>query len=163
MLKIQGMKIMSSTANVVSIKDNVVDKDIVYRCADDLKMPNLEEINYFDDDEDVGAEADMTNLDSNILVSPIPTTKIHKDHPVEQIIIYKNKKDKRGIVIRNKASLVAQGYTQEEGIGFKDPEFPDRVYKVEKALYGLHQAPRAWCNTSKLARSGILGSRRVTS
>nr|GFB57944.1 hypothetical protein [Tanacetum cinerariifolium] len=60
--------------------------DIVYGCADDLKMPNLEEINYFDDDEDVGAEANMTNLDSNILVSPIPTTKIHKDHPVEQII-----------------------------------------------------------------------------
>ncbi|GJY82899.1 putative ribonuclease H-like domain-containing protein [Tanacetum coccineum] len=29
-------------------------------------------------------------------------------------------------------------------LGFEDPEFPDRVYKVEKALYGLHQAPRAW-------------------
>ncbi|GJT34143.1 hypothetical protein Tco_0924562 [Tanacetum coccineum] len=28
-------------------------------------------------------------------------------------------------------------------IGFEDPDFPDRVYKVEKALYGLHQAPRA--------------------
>ncbi|GKG12797.1 putative ribonuclease H-like domain-containing protein, partial [Tanacetum coccineum] len=28
--------------------------------------------------------------------------------------------------------------------GFEDPDFPDRVYKVEKALYGLHQAPRAW-------------------
>ncbi|GJT76738.1 putative ribonuclease H-like domain-containing protein [Tanacetum coccineum] len=28
--------------------------------------------------------------------------------------------------------------------GFKDPDFPDRVYKVKKALYGLHQAPRAW-------------------
>ncbi|GKA84382.1 putative ribonuclease H-like domain-containing protein [Tanacetum coccineum] len=80
-----------------------------------------------------------------------------------------NKKDERGIVIRNKARLVAQGYTQEEGIdydemdvksaflygkieeevyvcqplGFEDPEFPNRVYKVEKALYGLHQAPRA--------------------
>nr|GFA42459.1 hypothetical protein [Tanacetum cinerariifolium] len=27
---------------------------------------------------------------------------------------------------------------------FQDPEFPDRVYKVEKAMYGLHQAPRAW-------------------
>ncbi|GJT21204.1 putative ribonuclease H-like domain-containing protein [Tanacetum coccineum] len=27
--------------------------------------------------------------------------------------------------------------------GFEDPYFPDRVYKVEKALYGLHQAPRA--------------------
>ncbi|GJR21177.1 retrovirus-related pol polyprotein from transposon TNT 1-94 [Tanacetum coccineum] len=28
--------------------------------------------------------------------------------------------------------------------GFKDPDFPDIVYKVEKALYGLHQSPRAW-------------------
>ncbi|GKG22632.1 putative ribonuclease H-like domain-containing protein, partial [Tanacetum coccineum] len=28
--------------------------------------------------------------------------------------------------------------------GFEDPDFPDRVYKVEKALYELHQAPRAW-------------------
>ncbi|GJV98163.1 retrovirus-related pol polyprotein from transposon TNT 1-94 [Tanacetum coccineum] len=31
--------------------------------------------------------------------------------------------------------------------GFVDPEFPTRVYKVEKALYGLHQAPRAWYET----------------
>ncbi|GJR29681.1 putative ribonuclease H-like domain-containing protein [Tanacetum coccineum] len=110
--------------------------------------------------------------------------------------VYRNKKYKRGIMIRNKARLVAQGYTQEKGIdydevfapvarieairlflayasfkdfvvyqmdvksaflygkieeevyvcqplGFEDPEFPNKVYKVEKALYGLHQAPRA--------------------
>ncbi|GKF13867.1 putative ribonuclease H-like domain-containing protein [Tanacetum coccineum] len=31
--------------------------------------------------------------------------------------------------------------------GFEDPDFSDRVYKVEKALYGLHQAPRAWYET----------------
>ncbi|GJX29617.1 putative ribonuclease H-like domain-containing protein [Tanacetum coccineum] len=114
--------------------------------------------------------------------------------------VFRNKKDKRGIVIRNKARLVAQGYTQEEGIdydevfalvarieairlflayalfkdfvvyqmdvksaflygkieeevyvcqppGFEDPNFPDRVYKVKKALYRLHQAPRAWYET----------------
>ncbi|GKA67800.1 putative ribonuclease H-like domain-containing protein [Tanacetum coccineum] len=32
-------------------------------------------------------------------------------------------------------------------LGFEDPDFPDRVYKVEKALYGLHQVPRAWYET----------------
>ncbi|GJW65813.1 putative ribonuclease H-like domain-containing protein, partial [Tanacetum coccineum] len=32
--------------------------------------------------------------------------------------------------------------------GFEDPDFLDRVYKVEKALYGLLQAPKAWYETS---------------
>nr|GEU34163.1 hypothetical protein [Tanacetum cinerariifolium] len=111
--------------------------------------------------------------------------------------VYKNKKDERGVIVRNKARLVAQGHRQEEGIyydeffspvarieairiflafasymgfivyqmnvksafvydtidkevyvtqppGFVDPKFPNTVYKVVKALYGLHQAPRAW-------------------
>ncbi|GKF58586.1 hypothetical protein Tco_0172123 [Tanacetum coccineum] len=39
-----------------------------------------------DDDEDVGTEADINNLDAFMLVSPIQTTRIHKDHLVEQII-----------------------------------------------------------------------------
>ncbi|GJT58465.1 putative ribonuclease H-like domain-containing protein [Tanacetum coccineum] len=74
--------------------------------------------------------------------------------------VYRNKRDERGVVVRNKARLVAQGYTQEEGLflygtideevyvsqppGFVDPDHPTKVYKVVKALYGLHQAPRAW-------------------
>ncbi|GKA58165.1 putative ribonuclease H-like domain-containing protein [Tanacetum coccineum] len=87
--------------------------------------------------------------------------------------VFRNKKDERGIVVKNKARLVAQRHTQEEGIDydevfapvarieainyfwlmlpskifFEDPHFPDKVYKVEKARYGLHQAPRAWYET----------------
>nr|GFB40603.1 putative ribonuclease H-like domain-containing protein [Tanacetum cinerariifolium] len=38
--------------------------------------------------------------------------------------------------------------------GFEDPEHPDKVYKVVKALYGLHQAPRAW-SSGKLASTLI--------
>nr|GEU96304.1 putative ribonuclease H-like domain-containing protein [Tanacetum cinerariifolium] len=110
--------------------------------------------------------------------------------------VFRNKKDERGIVVRNKARLLAQGHTQKEGIDyvefftqvakieairlflayasfmgfmvyqmdvksdflygtieeeiyvcqpseFEDPDHPDKVYKVVKALYGLHQALRA--------------------
>ncbi|GKB95062.1 putative ribonuclease H-like domain-containing protein [Tanacetum coccineum] len=154
---------VSPTVNAAGIKDDVVDENIVYGCDDDLNMPDLEEIVYLDDDEGIGAEADMTDLETNVLVSLIPTTRIHKDHPIEQIIgdlhstpqtrrmtknvtnhvepkkkvwtlvdlpygkraigtkwVYRNKKDDRGIVIRNKARLVAHGYTQEEDIDYDE-------------------------------------------
>ncbi|GKB24121.1 putative ribonuclease H-like domain-containing protein [Tanacetum coccineum] len=284
---------VSSTVNTAGIEVNAISSNTSIELPNDPNMPELEDIVYSDDYEDVGAEADMNNLNTFMPVSPIPTTRIHKDHPVEQIIgdlnsapqtrrmtknleehglfssvqqrtnhkdfqnclfacflsqeepkkvihalkdpswieamqdellqfklqkvwtlvdlpngkraigtkwVFRNKKDERGIVIKNKARLVAQGYTQEEGIdydevfapvsrieairlflayasfkdfmvyqmdvksaflygkieeevyvcqppGFEDPDFPDRVYKVEKALYGLHQAPKAWYET----------------
>nr|GFA51137.1 hypothetical protein [Tanacetum cinerariifolium] len=168
-------------------------------------MPNLEDFSHNADD--VGAEADTNNMKSIISVSPIPTTRIHKDHPTFQIIgdlsstaqtrkepkkihqalkdpswieamqeellqfkmqkepkrvnqalkdpswieamqeellqfkmqkvwilvdlpygkraigtkwVYRNKKDKIGIVIRNKARLITQGHTQEEGIDYEE-------------------------------------------
>ncbi|GKA69785.1 putative ribonuclease H-like domain-containing protein, partial [Tanacetum coccineum] len=102
-------------------------------------------------DEDVGAEANFNNLETTMNLSPIPTTRIDKDHLKDQILVdfnsaiqtrrmtkisdehvmkvwtlvnlpngkraigtkwvFRNKKDERGIVVRNKARLVAQGYT----------------------------------------------------
>ncbi|GJV18538.1 putative ribonuclease H-like domain-containing protein [Tanacetum coccineum] len=59
---------VSPTVNVASIKDSVVDENIVYGCVDDPNMPNLEETVYSDNDEDVGVKVDMTNLDTHIPV-----------------------------------------------------------------------------------------------
>ncbi|GJS80244.1 putative ribonuclease H-like domain-containing protein [Tanacetum coccineum] len=81
-----NVNVVSSTVNADGIEDNIVDENIVYGCADDPNMPHLEEIGRFSDDEDVDVEADMNNLDAFMPISPIPTTRIHKDHLVEQII-----------------------------------------------------------------------------
>nr|GEX26735.1 ribonuclease H-like domain-containing protein [Tanacetum cinerariifolium] len=192
---------ISPTLNAASTKDNAVDENIVYGCADDLNMHNLEEIVYSDNDKYVSAEVDITNLDTNIPVSPILTTRIYKDHLVEQIFgdihsapqtrrmkknvtnhtslalvdlpngkraigtkeIYINKKDERGIMVvlayasfkdfvmyqMDMKSAFLYGIIKEEvyvcqPLGFEDPEFLDRVSKVEKALYGIDQALRAW-------------------
>nr|GEX81987.1 putative ribonuclease H-like domain-containing protein [Tanacetum cinerariifolium] len=200
----------SPSVNVVSLNFGIVGKSSFMdpsKYFNDPDMPELEDIVYSDD---VGPEADLSNLETNIPVSPISTTRVHKDHPVNQIIdlhngkraigskwVFRNKKDEKGIVIRNKARLFAQGHTQEEGIdynevfapvarieairlflayasfmgfmvyqmdvksaffygtikeevyvcqplGFEDPDYPDEVYKVVKALDGLHQASKAW-------------------
>nr|GEX79629.1 hypothetical protein [Tanacetum cinerariifolium] len=250
---INNVNIVSSTINAAGTNGvNAVGGIISSELPFDPNMPALEDVsifNFLSNDEDDGAMADMNNLDSTIQVSPILTTRIHKDHPLDQAIgdlhsatqtrkmsnileehgfeellqfklqevwtlvdlpnekraigskwDFKNKKDEMRIVIRNKGRLVAQGYIQEERIdydevfapvarieairlflsyasfkdfmvyqmdvksaflygkieeevyvcqplGFEDPDFPDRVYKVKKVLYGLHQAPRAWYET----------------
>nr|GEV45388.1 hypothetical protein [Tanacetum cinerariifolium] len=53
---------------------------------DDPNMPELENITYSDDEEDVGVEVDFTNFETTITVNPIPTTRVHKYHLVTQII-----------------------------------------------------------------------------
>ena len=117
-------------------------------------------------------------------------------NPIGTKWVFKNKQGEDGDVVRNKASLVAQGFSQKEGIdfeetfapvahlesirillafaaskgfklfqmdvksaflngyieeevyvrqppGFENPKFPNRVFKLQKALYDLKQAPRA--------------------
>nr|GEW77037.1 putative ribonuclease H-like domain-containing protein [Tanacetum cinerariifolium] len=139
---------------------------------------------------------DVTNLASSVAEDPIATKRVNTIRPPSQIIgelyvakaleepdwvaamqeemqqFYNQQRDARGIMVRNKARLVAQGHRQEEGIdydevlapvarieanrlflafasymdfmGFEDPHNPKHIYRVVKALYGLHQAPRAW-------------------
>ncbi|GJS30247.1 putative ribonuclease H-like domain-containing protein, partial [Tanacetum coccineum] len=112
------------------------------------------------DDEDVGAEADLNNLETTMNVSPILTTRINKDHPKDQIIGDFNLaiQTRRMTKISNEHAMMdvksafLYGTIDEEvyvcqPLGFEDPQFPDKVYKVEKTLYGLHQAPRAWYET----------------
>nr|GEV74068.1 ribonuclease H-like domain-containing protein [Tanacetum cinerariifolium] len=110
----------------------------------DVNAGDIQATGIFDgafNDIDLDAEADTNNLDSSTVVSPIPTTRVHKDHPKEHIIgdpnlnaqtrrminfseetamVFRNKLDEKGIVIRNKARLVAQGHTQEEGIHYDE-------------------------------------------
>ncbi|GJS73483.1 retrovirus-related pol polyprotein from transposon TNT 1-94 [Tanacetum coccineum] len=157
------------------------------------------------DNEDDGAEADMNNLDTTIQVSPIPTTRCHKDHPLDQVIrdlqsVTQTRNMSKNLEEHGFVSTIQQrtnhkdlqnclfekkGLTMMKSLPFAflygkieeetlwcikwmlnvfflyekidkkrlvcmyyhydwDPDFPDRVYKVNKALYGLHQALRAW-------------------
>ncbi|GKF63983.1 hypothetical protein Tco_0187431, partial [Tanacetum coccineum] len=77
---------ISSTVNVAGInKVNVVGGKTSIELPFDPNMPTLEDyiiFNFSRDDEDDDAMADMNNLDTTIQVSPNPTIRIHKDHPL---------------------------------------------------------------------------------
>ncbi|GJU93890.1 putative ribonuclease H-like domain-containing protein [Tanacetum coccineum] len=92
---------VSSTVNATGIEVNAVDPKTSIELPNDPNMPELEDIVYSDDDEDVGTEADMNNLDAFMPVRLIPTTIIHKDHPVEQIIGDLNSAPQTRIMIKN--------------------------------------------------------------
>nr|GFA59103.1 putative ribonuclease H-like domain-containing protein [Tanacetum cinerariifolium] len=120
-------------------------------------MPEFKGITYSDDEEDVGAEADFTNLETSITNSPIPTTKVHKDHHVTQIIGDLSSSTQTRTYASFMGFMVYQmdvksaflyGTIKEEvhvfqPPEFEDPDYLDKVYKVVNVLYGLHQAPRA--------------------
>ncbi|GJW41820.1 putative ribonuclease H-like domain-containing protein [Tanacetum coccineum] len=185
----------------------------------DFKIINTASSNEQDSTEDE-PEVDLGTITNSYIVPTTPNTKIHKDHPIDNVIgdvkstVQTRRMTKptfeQGFLGDDEllqfklqqgiSRLVAQGHRQEEGIdyeevfapvarieairlflayasfmgflvyqmdvksaflygtieeevyvtqppGFKDPDHPDKVYKVVKALYGLHQAPRAWYET----------------
>ncbi|GKF71591.1 hypothetical protein Tco_0207705, partial [Tanacetum coccineum] len=77
---------VSPTVDAAGIKNNDVDENIISGCADDPTMPELEEIGRFSEAEDDNSGADMNNLDIYFQFSPVPTTRIHKHHPLIQVI-----------------------------------------------------------------------------
>nr|GEZ67519.1 retrovirus-related Pol polyprotein from transposon TNT 1-94 [Tanacetum cinerariifolium] len=134
----------ASTNRVNSVSENISNE-----LPFNLNMSTLKDIstfNFSSDHEDDDDEADMNYMDTKIQVSPVPTTRIHKDHHLDQkellqfklkevwtLVdlpnekraigtkwVFQNKKDERGIVIRNKERLVTQGHTQEEGIDYDE-------------------------------------------
>nr|GEW31855.1 putative ribonuclease H-like domain-containing protein [Tanacetum cinerariifolium] len=146
----------------------------------DPNMPELEDITYSDDKEDVGAEADFTNLKITItdellqfkmqkvwVLVDLPHGKRAIGHTQDEGINYE---EVFAPVARIEAIRLFLAYASFMGfmvyqmdvksaflyvtikeevyvcqpLGFEDPDHLDKVYKVVKALYGLHQAPRAW-------------------
>nr|GFB42208.1 hypothetical protein [Tanacetum cinerariifolium] len=186
-----GVNATSSSVSAAGLNFTNSTNDFSAAGPSNAAMPNLEDLSHNADD--VGAEADINNMESIIPVSPIPTTRIHKDHPTSQIIgdlssTTQTRSMTRGIrdqeegidyeevfapVARMEAIRLFLAYASFMGFpvyqmdvksaflygtikeevyvcqppGFEDPEYPDKVYKVVKALYGLHQAPRAWYET----------------
>nr|GFB68460.1 hypothetical protein [Tanacetum cinerariifolium] len=105
----------------------------------------------YSDHENAGVEADFNNLETSITLSPIPTTRIHNAHPISQIIAYASIMGFMVYQMDVKSIFLYETIEEEvyvcQPLGFEDPDHPHKVYKVVKALYGLHQAPRAWYET----------------
>nr|GEU82604.1 hypothetical protein [Tanacetum cinerariifolium] len=112
-----------------------------------------------DDKEDVGAEADFSNLESSITGHNQEEGIDYEEvfalvAKIEAIRLFLAYASLMGFMVdqRDVKSAFLYGTIEEEVYicqppGFEDPDYPDKVYKVVKALYGLHQAPRAWYET----------------
>nr|GEX39296.1 putative ribonuclease H-like domain-containing protein [Tanacetum cinerariifolium] len=116
---------------------------------DDPDMPALEDIVYSDDEKYVGVEADFLiwkqeeGIDYKEVFAPVTRIEV-----IRLFLAYASFTEYQMDV----KSAFLYGTIKEEVYvcqpsGFKDLDYPDKVYKMVKALYGLHQAPRAWYET----------------
>nr|GEV22807.1 hypothetical protein [Tanacetum cinerariifolium] len=78
-------RVNAASAPVTAVGPNLTNSTNSFNAAspsDNAVSPTFE----IDNEEDIGVEADFSNLETSITVSPIPTTRVHKDHHVTQII-----------------------------------------------------------------------------
>nr|GEX16596.1 putative ribonuclease H-like domain-containing protein [Tanacetum cinerariifolium] len=146
----------ASLSNVVASptheKSSCIDTS---QLPDDPNMPKLEHITYFDDEDDVGAEVDFNNLETSITEDGIDYEEVFAlVARIEAIILFLAYASFMGFMVyqMDVKSAFLYGTIKEEVCvcqppGFENPDYPDKVYKVVKVLYGLHQAPRAWYET----------------
>nr|GEU74568.1 hypothetical protein [Tanacetum cinerariifolium] len=112
---------ISSPVNDVSSSFTIVDPGRERAQRNEFEKDTID-TGIFDDvynDREVGAEANINNLELSIVVWTMVDLPNDKS-AIRTKWVFRNKKDKRGIVVRNKARLVAQGYTQEEGIDYDE-------------------------------------------
>nr|GEU98149.1 putative ribonuclease H-like domain-containing protein [Tanacetum cinerariifolium] len=122
---------------------------------DDPDMPALEDITYSDDEEDVGAEADFSISETNITEEGIDYEEVFAPVTrIEAIRLFLAYASFMGFMVYQmhvKSDFLYETIEEEVYVcqppRFEDPDYIDKVYKVVKALYGLHQAPRAWYET----------------
>nr|GEW33768.1 uncharacterized mitochondrial protein AtMg00810-like [Tanacetum cinerariifolium] len=157
------LNVVSTPVSTVGPSKDLNDGEPSY--PDDPLMPHLEDIyaspseGIFTDSsyDDEGVVTDFNNLETIVTVSPTPTTRIHTIHPKTQILgDLMSAIQTRSKVNKNSETHALSAFlycTINEEVyvtqppGFVDLKFPNKVYKVVKALYGLHKAPKAWYAT----------------
>nr|GEV71971.1 retrovirus-related Pol polyprotein from transposon TNT 1-94 [Tanacetum cinerariifolium] len=143
-------------SNVVDIPTHGKSSHIdTSQLPDDSDMPELEDITYSDDEDDVGVEADFNNLEKSITEEGIDYEEVFAPVArIKAIRLFLAYASFMGFMVyqMDVKSAFLYGTIEEEvyvcqPLGFEDLDYPEKVYKEVKALYGLHQAPRAWYET----------------
>nr|GEW27650.1 retrovirus-related Pol polyprotein from transposon TNT 1-94 [Tanacetum cinerariifolium] len=161
-------EVNAASAPITTVEPNSTNSTNSFNAAG--PFDNVVSLNFETDDEvDVGAEVDFSNLETSIAVSLIPTTRVH-GHTQEEGIDYE---EIFALVPRIEAIWLFLAYASFMGfmvyqmdvkstflygtikedvyvcqpLRFKDLDYLDKVYKVVKALYRLHQPLRAWYKT----------------
>ncbi|GJS77596.1 putative ribonuclease H-like domain-containing protein [Tanacetum coccineum] len=143
--RVQKHVMMHGKARMETVPGKRITFATSFELPNDPNTPELEDIIYSDDDEDVGYTKEE-GIDYDKVFAPVARIEA-----IRLFLAYALFKDFVVYQMDVKSAFLYGKIEEEVYVcqppGFEDSDFPDKVYKVEKALYGLHQAPRAWYET----------------